>query len=172
MLQLVVRSGNVLRGTRAFWNDERHKLQAMCYALGAPRLFLTFSAADLHWESLAKIMPRYDEWLRADDQGKYRIARENLKNQPMIAAYHFVRRIKLFIQKYMQPKFEFTTYRFRFEWGRGSRKVLFATFSEPCFYHSFWLLWLWPSPRRCLPMGSYWPGRRRKVLYHPCRRPP
>ncbi|KAG6094167.1 hypothetical protein E4U14_008551 [Claviceps sp. LM454 group G7] len=49
----------------------------------------TFSAADLHWQDLARLMPRYDEWCAASDAGKARIARENLKNSPHIAASYF-----------------------------------------------------------------------------------
>ncbi|KAG6091666.1 hypothetical protein E4U30_006468 [Claviceps sp. LM220 group G6] len=52
----------------------------------------TFSAADLHWQDLARLMPRYDEWCAASDAGKARIARENLKNSPHIAASYFCRR--------------------------------------------------------------------------------
>ena len=95
LLNSIVRSSNVLRGTRPFWSQERRNLEAMCFALKCPHIFLTFSAADLHWDSLAKVMPDYQLWLAADDDGKARIARKNLKENPHIAAWHFYRRFKV-----------------------------------------------------------------------------
>jgi hypothetical protein len=36
-------------------------VEAMVRMLGCPSLFLTFSAADLHWDSLMRHLPRYEE---------------------------------------------------------------------------------------------------------------
>ncbi|KAL8376601.1 hypothetical protein RB595_007618 [Gaeumannomyces hyphopodioides] len=96
----------------------------MCYALGCPSVFLTFSAADLHWHSVAKVMPRYHEWLQADDAGKQRIARNNLRDHAQVAAYHFHRRFKHFFNEYLLKKFKFEAHWFRYEWqGRGSPHI-------------------------------------------------
>lgn len=121
VLNSIVRSADTLKGTRPFWNQMRNELQAMCHALKCPAIFLTFSAADLHWESLQRLMPNYDEWKAADDAGKMRISRKNLRENPHIAAHHFYHRFKIFFEEYLVPKLKITAHWVRFEWqGRGS----------------------------------------------------
>lgn len=121
IINSIVRSSDKLKGTRPFWNNARNELQAQCHALKCPHIFLTFSAADLHWESLARVMPGYEEWKTADDNGKRKIAMKNLKDNPQIAAWHFYRRFKIFFEEYLTPKFGIVAWWFRFEWqGRGS----------------------------------------------------
>ena len=41
---------------------KRAELQAMVRTLGCPDLFVTFSAADLHWDSFFANLPEYTEW--------------------------------------------------------------------------------------------------------------
>lgn len=64
----------------------------MIHYMGRPDLFLTFSAADYHWDSLMKHMPRYEEWKEAPPHQKHRIARDCLRSNPHIGAFHFSRR--------------------------------------------------------------------------------
>ncbi|KAF4506485.1 hypothetical protein G6O67_006566 [Ophiocordyceps sinensis] len=73
-------------------------------------MFLTNSAADLHWHRLQRFMPRFDEWLRAEHQSKFAIAGVNLRNNPHIAAYHFHQRYTSFLKR---VKFGVTDYWFR-----------------------------------------------------------
>lgn len=121
LLNSVVRYTGSLRGTRAFWNGRRHQLDAMVHGLGTPNVFMTFSAADLHWDSLARHMPRYEEWKTATTEQQVSIARQNLRENPHIAAYHFHRRLTLFRTIVMQKKFNIKDYWVRYEWqGRGS----------------------------------------------------
>ena len=65
------------------------------HALQCPSTFLTFSPADPHWESLAKHMPRYEEWKAAAEPVRMRISRENLRDNPHISTYHFFKRFNL-----------------------------------------------------------------------------
>ncbi|KAG6173755.1 hypothetical protein E4U51_004432 [Claviceps purpurea] len=70
--------------TRSCWQGKRNELAALVRGLGCPALFMTFSAADLHWESLAKLMPDYEAWAAGTNEQKIRIAAINLKNNPHI----------------------------------------------------------------------------------------
>ena len=54
-----MRYGEGLRGTRQFWTARRHELTDMIKQIGHQGLiFFTFSAADLHWPELHKLMER------------------------------------------------------------------------------------------------------------------
>ncbi|KAG5942821.1 hypothetical protein E4U60_007065 [Claviceps pazoutovae] len=96
LMSSIICFSSTIAGTRAYWTAKRGQLDAMVRTLGCPALFLTFSAADLHWQDLARLMPRYDEWCSASDAGKTRIARENLKNRSHIAASYSGRSDKPF----------------------------------------------------------------------------
>jgi ATP-dependent DNA helicase PIF1 len=89
--------------------------------LGCPSLFLTFSAANLHWDSLVRHLPRYEEWKAALSDQRVRIARENLRDNPHIVAYHFYRRLQVFTDEVLKDKFNIIDHWNRFEWqARGS----------------------------------------------------
>ena len=93
----------------------------MCYGLKMPALFMTFSPADLHWDSLARHMPNYDQWREGDDTQKMRHARANLRENPHIAAHHFHARFSIFLDNVLKPKFRLRDWWIRYEWqGRGS----------------------------------------------------
>jgi helitron helicase-like protein len=91
------------------------------YNLNRPDLFLTFSAADYHWDSLQRHMPRYEEWKNGTAAERIKIARENVRDNPHIAAYHFHRRFTVLMEKVVTPKFKVKDHWNRYEWqGRGS----------------------------------------------------
>ena len=134
LLNSIVRYSGSLRGTRAFWNGRRQQLEAYVHGLGCPGTFLTFSAADLHWDSLQRLMPRYHEWQQADHRSRMTIARVNLRDNPHIAAYHFHVRYTSFLEKVLKPKFNIDDYWYRYEWqARGST-------------HAHGLFWVKDSP--------------------------
>ncbi|EAQ87454.1 hypothetical protein CHGG_04073 [Chaetomium globosum CBS 148.51] len=112
---------DTLRGTRAYWTGKGHQLTAHVYALGMPAMFMTFSPADLHWDSLARHMPRYDEWKQGTERARQHISWQNLQDNPHIAAYHFFKRYNAFRDYVLIPKFGIVDYWGRFEWqARGS----------------------------------------------------
>jgi ATP-dependent DNA helicase PIF1 len=121
ILNRVTRYAASLRGTRPYWGGRMKMVESMVRMLGCPHLFLTFSAADLHWDSLMQHMPRYDEWKATTSVQRVRIARDNLRDNPHIVAYHFYRRLYVFIDVVLRAKFNIQDYFNRFEWqARGS----------------------------------------------------
>ena len=103
LLNRIYRYGGSLLGTRSFWNSKRRHLEAYARNLGCRILFFTFSAADMQWHDLQRHMPRFDEYLTGDLARKRRIVRENIQNQPHIAAAWFVRRFEIFREKVLKP---------------------------------------------------------------------
>jgi ATP-dependent DNA helicase PIF1 len=121
ILNRVTRYAASLRGTRPYWSGRMKMVESMVRMLGCPNLFLTFSAADLHWDSLMRHLPRYDEWKAAPSDQRVRIAQPNLSSNPLIVAYHFYRRLQVFTTQVLSEKFNVRDYWNRFEWqARGS----------------------------------------------------
>ncbi|KAF5967346.1 ATP-dependent DNA helicase PIF1 [Fusarium bulbicola] len=73
LLNSIIRCSGSLRGTRPFWGGRSHQLEAFVQGLGCPGIFLTFSAADLHRESLQRHMPRYEDWQDADNHAQVNV---------------------------------------------------------------------------------------------------
>jgi hypothetical protein len=65
ILNPVTRYAQSLRGARPYWAGRMEMVEAMVRMLSCLSLFLTFSAADLHWDSLMRHLPRYEEWKAA-----------------------------------------------------------------------------------------------------------
>jgi ATP-dependent DNA helicase PIF1 len=121
LVNSISRYAGSMRGIRPFWGAKMRGLTAMIRQVECPHLFLTVSAADYHWDSLMCYMPRYQEWLDAEPRTRIRIARESVRDNPLIASYHFYRRMKIFFEEVLRDKFNISDYWFRFEWqARGS----------------------------------------------------
>lgn len=52
----VLRYAASLRGTRQYWMQQRSQLIAMVDTLSMPTIFFTYSAADLHWPELSRLI--------------------------------------------------------------------------------------------------------------------
>ena len=121
LLNSVTRFSGSLRGVRPFWKSKRNELLTYAKNLGCPHMFLTLSAADLHWRDLMRHMPRCDEWDRESAENKLRIARANLRENPHIAAYWLYVRFECFKKEVLGRKWNVVDNWSRFEWqGRGS----------------------------------------------------
>ena len=77
----------------------------MVRCIGCPDLFITFSAADIHWDSFFRFFPEYEQWKNAHGAYKFRLASRILYNNPHIAAYHFHARFTAFMEHFLKPKF-------------------------------------------------------------------
>jgi hypothetical protein len=62
LLNSISRYAAPLKGTRLFWLQKRKELEALTKCLSCPSVFMTFSPADLHRESLYRHMPDFDLW--------------------------------------------------------------------------------------------------------------
>ncbi|EXU95371.1 PIF1-like helicase [Metarhizium robertsii] len=121
MIQSITRQAAVIRGTRPYWYKQRKELEAYAYNLGRPGLFVTASAADYHWESLYRHMPRFQEWQAAPEAARMALSRQLLRDNAHIAAYHFHKRYTLFRSIVVKQKFNLIDFWGRYEWqGRGS----------------------------------------------------
>ncbi|KAM5354934.1 hypothetical protein ACJ41O_001580 [Fusarium nematophilum] len=121
LIQSITRQAAVIRGTRPYWYKQRKELEAYAYNLGRPGLFVTASAADYHWESLYRHMPRFQEWKAAPEAARMALSRQLLRDNAHIAAYHFHKRYTLFRTIVLKKKFNLTDFWGRYEWqGRGS----------------------------------------------------
>ena len=118
MAERVMRFGEGLRGTRQFWKKRSFKLSDMIKQLGAQgMIFFTFSAADLHWPDLHKLMPHGENPIDVgsdEDQSKHR--RQDLINNPHIAAWFFDKRFQIFLKTVLISKWGLEDYWYRYEW--------------------------------------------------------
>ncbi|KAM4067560.1 ATP-dependent DNA helicase PIF1 [Hirsutella rhossiliensis] len=97
LIQSITRQAAVIRGTRPY------------------------CAADYHWESLYRHMPRFQEWKAAPEAARMVLSRQLLRDNAHIAAYHFHKRYTLFRTIVLKQKFNLTDFWGRYEWqGRGS----------------------------------------------------
>jgi ATP-dependent DNA helicase PIF1 len=122
MLQSITRYAAQLRGTRPYWNGRMRALEALCRQLLCSHAFLTFTPADYHWDSLQRHLPEYhSRWQPGDQKQRLRLVRDNVCNNPMVAAYHFHRRLEVFFQTVLFPKFNIVDHCHCYEWqARGS----------------------------------------------------
>jgi ATP-dependent DNA helicase PIF1 len=123
----IMRYGEGLRGTRQFWMARRQELSDMIKQIGHQGLiFFTFSAADLHWPELHKLMGNNDNNEDEDeneaDSAKRR--QQNIIDNPHIATWFFTKRFETFFKDVLVKQWELDDYWYRFEWQhRGSVHV-------------------------------------------------
>jgi ATP-dependent DNA helicase PIF1 len=122
MLQSITRYAAQLRGTRPYWNGRMRALEALCRQLLCSHAFLTFTPADYHWDSLQRHLPEYhSRWQPGDQKQRLRLVRDNVRDNPMVVAYHFHRRLEVFFQTVLFPKFNIVDHCHCYEWqARGS----------------------------------------------------
>lgn len=123
-----------MTGTRPFWGSKRAQLNAMINQVGCAHIFLTLSAADLHWADLMRYLPYFEQWEQGNDRQRHELAWAAIRDCPHIVAYWFYRRFQLFLKHVLTPLFGATDHWARYEWqGRGSM-------------HTHMMLWLANAP--------------------------
>jgi ATP-dependent DNA helicase PIF1 len=120
----ITRSAHHLRGTRPYWNLERHKLETIVHNIQCPSIFVTFSAADIQWNDLHYHMPNYPGDGFLTDPTRHTIASKNVTQNPHIVAQYLYRRFLLFFKTTIKKVLPVADYWFRYEWQqRGSGHI-------------------------------------------------
>lgn len=94
----VAKVGNDLEGSKPFWQKRYRELVAMVRQLCSPNVFITASAADLQWPDLHKHMPNGGVVYNSQ-HAAYRQRRDNLNENPAIAAHYFELRWQSFFEE-------------------------------------------------------------------------
>lgn len=108
-------------GTRPYWTKQRRNLEAMIRQLGCPAVFITLSAADIHWYDLHM-------HLQDGDVGNYIQRMQRLNQNPVLAAEYFKRRVKLFIENILYPLLDAEDHWLRYEWQHRSSSHVHGVF--------------------------------------------
>jgi hypothetical protein len=82
ILNRISRFAGVIKGTRPFWYRRRRECESFAHCLGVPSTLIALSPANLHWQSLYKHMPEYEEWKAADEPRRMAISRRLLRENP------------------------------------------------------------------------------------------
>ncbi|KAJ3525773.1 hypothetical protein NMY22_g10434 [Coprinellus aureogranulatus] len=126
----MMRYGEDLRGTRAYWAARRAELVDVMKVKGSPHIFFTLSAADLQWPDLHQHMPNSGDGGPSTRQKR----REALNTNPHIAAAYLDARIEAYMEHFLKPLLGVEDFWYRYEWqARGSGHI-----------HGF--LWLKDAP--------------------------
>lgn len=131
----ITRFSGRIKGTVPYWSAELRSLRATVRQNHCPAFFFTALAADNHWHSLARYLPRdeYDEWKRGNATVHRRMLSSFVMDNPLIAAEHFVRRFRAFRDKVLVPKFKVDDWWCRYEWqGRGTTHNHGLCWSSSC----------------------------------------
>nr|OQO27419.1 hypothetical protein B0A51_07870 [Rachicladosporium sp. CCFEE 5018] len=115
LLASCFKHADTLPGSDPFWAGQRKRLDTLVDGMGAPSFFHTQSAADLHWSSLARHMPDFEQWKVANPDERIRMMKQNLHDYPHIVAYHFHSRYNLLFEEVIMPKFGITDWWSRVE---------------------------------------------------------
>lgn len=108
LAERVARSGTKLTGTKPFWIDYQRKLTAMIRQLKSPSAFVTASSADMQWPDMHQHMPSWEQDPDATQHAQYRKQRDDLNNNPAIAAAYFVMRWEIYVKMVLKKKFNIT----------------------------------------------------------------
>lgn len=111
-----------IRGSNSYWYQRRNELEAMINQIGLPTGFLTFSAADLWWTDLARLLGYNFERQETLNESQIAQQRQKLINEnPKIVEDYFTFRATTFIDKVLCKRYPIVDYWFRYEFQhRGS----------------------------------------------------
>lgn len=125
LVNKIARYASALPGSRPYWVKKGVELQALARGIkDASPIFLTFSCADMQWDDLQRVLPRYDTFKTYSEQERRNLIFTNVQENPHIVAYWLHARFKLFDQHVLQPFFRHTDYWYQYEWqARGSGHI-------------------------------------------------
>ena len=100
-----------LRASRSFWYQRCSELQDMVRSIGAPTVFFTLSAADLHWPEIYKLLAPEEDLSNSSTSMQRR--RQLLIENPLIVNTLFQERANYFIKNVLGPKFDVQDFWYR-----------------------------------------------------------
>lgn len=133
ILNAIVRHAASIWGTRPFWNGKRTNLENYVRTLKTPALFLTFSPADYHWDSVYRHMPNYEQCLVAELTDRIGIGRIHILENPYISAYHFHKRFGTFMKYVIKRQFDVIDRWIQYEWQGRFKRWPKNTSTNPCY---------------------------------------
>ena len=130
LLPQIIRQGSHLTGTRPFWRNKSHGLQAQARFLSPSMspVFVTLSAADMQWQDLHRHFPGSADVVAADDRLRRMFIWDGVQRNRHIVAHYLVIRLRAFTEHVLRPLLGFTDSWDRFEWqarGSGHSHALF-----------------------------------------------
>ena len=106
---------NVL-GSNPYWHNVKEELKAVITSKGAPTIFFTFSAADMHWPDLHDI---FSNGSKSEMSAEER--RQNVINNPHLVDWFFSQRLESFVKHWLSETMDAEWHWYRFEYQhRGS----------------------------------------------------
>ena len=109
-----------MRSSKGYWQKRCNELKNMVRQIGNPTIFFTLSAADYYWPDLFNLLCPNKKYEELSEKEKRQLMHDN----PIVTAYFFQQRVKLFIKHVLVPLFGVIDYWYRFEWqNRGSPHV-------------------------------------------------
>ena len=106
-----------MRSSKGYWQKRCNELKSMVRQIEKPTIFFTLSATDYHWPELFNLLCPNKKYEELSEKEKQHLMHDN----PIVTAYFFQQRVKLFIKHVLVPLFGVIDYWYSFEWqNRGS----------------------------------------------------
>ncbi|KAK3914465.1 Vacuolar membrane-associated protein iml1 [Frankliniella fusca] len=126
ILKKIMFNARNLRGSKAYWHSRSGELRDMVNQLNMPTIFLTLSAADLHWKDLYRLLTGQDDLSHLSEYERHKLLRDN----PQIVDEFFDMRVNAFLKHVLIKNYNVIDYWYRIEYQhRGS----------PHLHGVFWL---------------------------------
>ncbi|KAE8740593.1 hypothetical protein FOCC_FOCC013893 [Frankliniella occidentalis] len=117
LIKKIMYRNSSISGSKSYWFARGKELLSMVEQIGLPTLFCTFSAADLHWPELFKLLAPDEDFTTMSMFRKGQL----VKNNPLIVDTFFLKRVETFMAEVVIKKYKVKDYWFRIEYQhRGS----------------------------------------------------
>lgn len=122
-----------IRTTAAYWAKCSRQLREMIEnpEIGYPTFFVTFTAADLHWNGLDAALSENGNHIpnaNVNEPERLRRRAASMKKNPMASSYYFMKRAEIFIKEVLMKKFPIREYWYRVEFQKRGAPHLHCLF--------------------------------------------
>ncbi|CAB3983695.1 Hypothetical predicted protein [Paramuricea clavata] len=112
MVNRLQRYVSKVQGTNQYWYQWLQELLALIEQKGCPTFFFTFSAADMHWPDLQKLLQ--------NDEGASRSERaQAVIDNPHLTDWFFMQRLQEFVRHWLNGVLDAEWHWYRFEYQAG-----------------------------------------------------